>query len=309
MSYDPNAFLKMMIDMANLQVDQLSVWQQYVSGSTLLTVSWLFLLGTFLLWVYPVYAIITGYMGVLSAVCYMLGLLIITIPASLWVIALLPCNAVKNDGTGTTVLHDLVFSSGLKPKLDKFMFAAFGAVDFTDYFLGVDLLVLSWSLFFVSLVGLVSALGYVIWEPAYFVSYLWLGASVTFCIGAFLFSHSLYPENSNSKSCWMVTCRCLCCCGHCGDKWYREEDDEDDCPSGAGGAAGALGAAITLEQPQSQQQEQEKKPSQQQQQQARRKAKNERTALLGYKKNSDPSLGDDDEEEEYNNDNSVPSNE
>ncbi len=223
MSYDPNAFLRLMVEMSRMDVSKMTFMEHYFTCSNLLIVSWLFFVSTLILIIYPVFALCIGEMSGMWAALYILGVVVMIIPTYLWVVALFPSNVVKNEGRGSSYFHDFCCCSCCKPSVDKLMQFCFGIESFVDTYAGVDFIAMTWCLFLISVLGLISAIVFVAYAPTDPIAYLWLVASILFCLGAFLFGHAIYPENTHSNMTWRFCSRFICFC--CGSDYPKNDDN------------------------------------------------------------------------------------
>ena len=210
----PEAVEKAWGEMQATDLSNMSWLQRYFTGNDFLKATWFFCLAStpYLVDAINIIAVEPGsYVGY----AFFVGVSIYFMALSIWVLGCMPENMVANDGRGSSLFFDYIFSNlcccTFSCKPEEFWRKHFGA----------DFLAGSWIFFIcsacsvpISIFEVISSSGA---DPYY---WLMLAMTVGFTAGAGLFVVTSYPENMMTTKVYDSLCAC------CTDTHGKRSEDD-----------------------------------------------------------------------------------
>ncbi len=171
-------------DSSNLDVSKLSCLNRYFFGNYYLIATWLIVLATLPVFIYPIWAFNRNIISATYFSLYMLAIFIIFFGLGIWVVATMPVSLAENGGKGSTYFFDYIapylFCCCDKEKL--------------RYHLAPDFLVGSWAFAVAGIVSIPSGVYYIYLAPTDWISYIFFLCCFTFGIGSLIFVYAVYPD-------------------------------------------------------------------------------------------------------------------
>lgn len=204
----PKVYRKILNDAVAADVTKMTYMELYFTGNIFLVASWLLLIGTLPLLIYPIWKFAIGDGSILSGMIYFLSTLLINFFLLICVIACFPENLVKNISTpGTTTIFD--FSAAyLCCCFESKVYPCCGFQFLCASHLGKDYQIALWLVFLLSIAGLIGSILYVYARPISLIRWLLLFSWVFFAAGSYLYAIDTYTEMEDSTICFdFLTCR------------------------------------------------------------------------------------------------------
>jgi hypothetical protein len=203
----PKVYRKILDDALVVDVKKMTVVEQYFTGNILLVASWLLLLGTLPLLIYPIWRFVIGDGSVLSGMVYFLTTLLINFFLLICVVACFPVNLVKNISTpGSTIVFDFL-ADYLCCCFESKVYSCCGIRFFCASHLGRDYQIALWAVFIMSVFGIVGSILFVYARPIALIRWLLLVSWIAFAAGSYLYAIDTYSEKEDSTICFdFLTC-------------------------------------------------------------------------------------------------------
>ena len=190
----PDAYDKLMFDVATAEVDKMSCMERYISGNMLLVASWLILFATLPIAVYPCWAMADGDMSYVDGSLYLVFVFFIVVFLAFFTVACFPENLMANGGKGSSMIYDAFCACACCDTLC----CCVGGREWLQKHFGSDLLAGLQLIFVGSVLSLALSVYYVAVNYNSVTPYLWLLSSLSFTVGSFLFLYAFYPDNYGS---------------------------------------------------------------------------------------------------------------
>ena len=203
----PTVYRKALSDSLVVDLRKMSFMELYFTGNIFLVASWLLLIGTLPLLIYPLWGLAIGFLPLVHGIIYFLFTLITNLLLVLGVIACFPANLIKNiHGTGTTVIFDF-FATRLGCCREKQSVSLCGGEIRCAAHLSKDHQIALWVIFIFSVFGLSGGIFYIFLHVSSTVAWLLLASWATFVAGSYLYAIETYSEKENSTICYdLLTC-------------------------------------------------------------------------------------------------------
>eukprot|EP01041_Mallomonas_annulata_P012952 gene12952-27325_t len=175
-----------------IKLENMSWCERYFVGNNLLMMAWLLVFSTLPIVIYPISAHRSGIINSETEITFLCAVLFAVLLLLLWAISCFPENLTKNNGKGSSYVHNLFES----------MFVCSNGPIVTDGSDRVtDFLIVSWTIAVASVLSIPFSILLVVHniQP---LPWLVLIADVFFAAGSVLFVYVLYPENAKASIVW-----------------------------------------------------------------------------------------------------------
>lgn len=219
----PTVYRKILADASVADIEAMSFMELYFTGNIFLVASWLLLLGTLPLVIYPVWGLVIGSAGIVAGILYLLFVVVANVILFLCVVACMPENLIRHTQVpGSTFIYDF---------FAKFVCCCFrggryiiccGCEVICAASLARDYQIVLWVTYVLSLIGLSGQIFYLYYHPQSFAGWFLLFSWITFAAGSYLYAIETYSEHGDSSVCF----DCLTCSS--SGKSKRRNDRSDD---------------------------------------------------------------------------------
>ena len=169
---------------AHLDISKLSCLNHYFFGNYYLIASWLIVIATLPVFIYPIWAFNQNLMSATYFSLYMIAILVIFFGLGIWVVATMPVSLAQNGGKGSTYFFDYIV---------PYLFCCCDKEILRPH-LAPDFLVGSWTFAIAGIVSIPSGIYYIYLAPTEWVSYIFFFCCLTFGIGSLIFVYAAYPS-------------------------------------------------------------------------------------------------------------------